>query len=106
MHAQVGDFISENVLPATVLLSHVSIDLIQHNELCPSRMSEIDGLAESLSKEGQLSPIRIRKHPAIKRSFLVVFGNRRLAAARKLGWKTIRAEVIWKEEGFAQHIKL
>lgn len=57
-------------------------------------MHEIDGLAESLSKEGQLSPIRVRKHPTMKRNFLVVFGNRRLAAARKLGWKTIRAEVI------------
>ncbi|MGI0090259.1 MAG: ParB/RepB/Spo0J family partition protein [Nitrososphaerales archaeon] len=56
--------------------------------------SNVDGLVDSLSKHGQLSRIRIRAHPTRPGRYQVIFGNRRLAAAAKLGWKSITADVV------------
>jgi ParB family transcriptional regulator, chromosome partitioning protein len=53
-----------------------------------------DDLVSSLSRLGQLSAILVRVHPRVPGSYEVIFGNRRLAAARKLGWETIEAKVI------------
>ncbi len=60
--------------------------------------SEIDNLADSLSSTGQLSPIRVRPNPKKETEYQIIFGNRRLAAAKKLGWKTISAEVVQADE--------
>ncbi|MHB8566029.1 MAG: ParB/RepB/Spo0J family partition protein [Nitrososphaerales archaeon] len=54
---------------------------------------EVDDLVDSFSSKGQLSPILVRKHPTKQGKFEVIFGNRRLEAARKLQWGTIRAEI-------------
>jgi len=50
-------------------------------------MGDIDALAESLKRFGQISPIVITKNNAL------VAGGRRLEAARSLGWRTINAVV-------------
>ena len=50
-------------------------------------MGDITGLAESLKRFGQISPIVITKKNVL------VAGGRRLEAARSLGWKTINAVV-------------
>src|SRR5579875_512085 len=55
--------------------------------------SEIKSLAASLSKNGQLCAIRIRPHPTLNGRYQVIFGNRRLEAAKLLGWDTIEAQV-------------
>jgi ParB/RepB/Spo0J family partition protein len=69
----------------------IPIEQIEGN---PHRIStELETLEESLLSEGQLSPIRLRPHPSMEGKFLVIFGNRRLEAARRLHWKTIEAIV-------------
>jgi ParB/RepB/Spo0J family partition protein len=54
----------------------------------------IDDMVNSLSLHGQLSPIRVRKHPTLLGRYEAIFGNRRLAAAKLLGWKTIAADIV------------
>ena len=51
-------------------------------------LGDIEGLAESLSRFGQLHPI------VITRKKVLVSGRRRLEAARILGWTTIDAITI------------
>lgn len=56
---------------------------------------EIRDLMDNIKQHGLLHPIRVWKLE--KDDYVVVFGNSRLEACEKLGWKTILAEVI-KEE--------
>lgn len=51
-------------------------------------LGDVEGLAESLSRFGQLHPI------VITRKKVLVSGRRRLEAARMLGWTTIDAITI------------
>lgn len=51
-------------------------------------LGDIEGLADSLSRFGQLHPI------VITRKKILVSGRRRLEAARTLGWTTIDAITI------------
>ena len=55
---------------------------------------EIEKLQSSLSRNSLLVPIRVRAHPSIAGKYQLVFGNRRLSAAKKLGWEYIEAEVV------------
>ena len=56
--------------------------------------TDIDSIAKSFSKHGQFSPIRVRKHPSKEGMYEVIFGSRRLATAKSLGWKTIIADLV------------
>jgi ParB/RepB/Spo0J family partition protein len=76
------------------MISQIPISDIESSGMFSDRTSDVEDLLNSLSREGQLSPIRVREHPTKKVKFEVVFGNRRLSAARKLGWKTVDAEVV------------
>lgn len=55
--------------------------------------SEIDQLAETM-KVKLLNAIILQPHPTKKKHYEVVAGERRVRAARKLGWKTIAARVF------------
>ena len=48
-------------------------------------MGDIDSLAESMKRYGQISPIVINKKN------ILIAGGRRLEAAKHLGWRTINA---------------
>ena len=50
-------------------------------------MGDIEGLAESLKRYGQISPI------VISRTNVLIAGGRRLEAAKQLGWRTINAVI-------------
>jgi ParB family transcriptional regulator, chromosome partitioning protein len=54
---------------------------------------QLDDLVESLTKYGQLSPIKVRTSPLESARYQIIFGHRRVDAARRLGWKSIRVEV-------------
>jgi len=49
---------------------------------------DIDALAASMNAHGLLHPIVLGRHNEL------IAGGRRLAAAKKLGWKTINAVVV------------
>ena len=51
-------------------------------------MGDIEILAESLKRHGQISPIVISKKNVL------IAGGRRLEAAKSLGWRTINAVIL------------
>ncbi len=57
--------------------------------------TDIGDLSKSFESYGQFSPIRVKKKLFTEgETYEVIFGNRRLATARALGWKTILADVV------------
>lgn len=72
----------------------IALDKIEQNENSRVVYKEQD-LAElmaSMRKDGLLQPIGVRKLPSGK--YDAVFGNRRILAAKKLGWNEISANVL------------
>ena len=51
-------------------------------------VGNIDSLAESLKRSGQITPI------SVTHDMTLVAGCRRVTAAKKLGWKTIEANIV------------
>jgi ParB/RepB/Spo0J family partition protein len=79
------------------LLVDLPIEKIESNPFNPRAnrsSSDVDRLARSLERNGQLSPVRVRQSSRHQDKFELVFGHRRVAAARKLGWNSIRAELV------------
>ncbi|GHV95502.1 chromosome partitioning protein ParB [Spirochaetia bacterium] len=62
-------------------------------------MGDIESLAESLKRYGQISPIVISKKN------MLIAGGRRLEAAKSLGWRTINA-VISESAGELERLEL
>jgi len=54
----------------------------------------VEQLMNSLKLLGQLSPVRVRHHPRTDGRYQLIFGHRRLEAAKRLGWTTIKAVVV------------
>lgn len=75
------------------LLQDIPLDQIDDNPF-NSRMQyeqrQIKQLATSFANLGQLSPVKVRK---VDERYQLVYGHRRLRAARLLKWPTVRAEV-------------
>ncbi len=51
-------------------------------------VGNIDSLAESLKRSGQITPI------SVTHDMTLVAGCRRVTAAKKLGWKTLEANIV------------
>lgn len=66
----------------------VSIDSIKVRKRIRTHVDDVDELAESMRRHGQLHPVTITPNNVL------VSGRRRLEAARLLGWRTIDAIVI------------
>lgn len=62
-------------------------------------LRDIDQLASSMDRFGQLHPI------TITRRNVLIAGRRRLEAAKRLGWSTIEATVVGKSDA-AQRLEL
>ena len=54
----------------------------------------VEKMARSISRNGLLTPITVRRCLNNSNKFELVYGHRRLAAARKLGLNVIRAEIV------------
>jgi ParB/RepB/Spo0J family partition protein len=76
------------------LLKEIPVSDIEDFPLRISSGNDNNELYESMALRGQLSPIRVRLHPSKKSLYQVVFGNRRLSEARRLGWPMITAEIV------------
>lgn len=48
---------------------------------------EVDKLAESMRRHGQLADVLVRVHPSSSDKFQLIYGHRRVAAAKILGWE-------------------
>jgi ParB family chromosome partitioning protein len=59
-------------------------------------LGDIPALAESLKRYGQISPV------AITPSNILIAGERRLEAAKLLGWRTINAAIVDLPESVSQ----
>jgi len=75
-------------------LREIPISLIEESATRFDSELVIDDIVTSISRYGQFSPIWVRPHPQIEGNFQIIFGNRRLATAKKLGWETISANVV------------
>jgi len=74
----------------------VSIASIRIRKRVRKKVSDVEDLAESMQRHGQLHPI------AITSKNVLVSGQRRLEAAKLLGWKTIDAIVLRTDDRAAQ----
>lgn len=57
-------------------------------------LTALEDLVSSMKTHGQLSPIKIRRSSKDNSRFEVVFGHRRVTAARALEWKKITAQLV------------
>ena len=57
-------------------------------------LDDVDHLATSMSQVGQLQPIGVVFSKTKPGSYELIFGHRRLAAAKKLGWPTLAAQLL------------
>jgi ParB/RepB/Spo0J family partition protein len=73
-----------------VALTDISVGEDRLRKLDPNL---VDTLADSMRERGQLQPISIRHRQG---KYELISGLHRLEAARKLGWKTVRAEIDYK----------
>jgi ParB/RepB/Spo0J family partition protein len=74
-------------------MKEIEIDKIKQLENIRLRISEEDvhTLMASIKQDGLLEPIGVSTTKGTKDEYIIVYGNRRLEACRKLGWKTIPA---------------
>ncbi len=72
----------------------IDLDAIVTNQSQPRTRfdaDEMEALAKSLQEHGQLQPILVRRDPEQRSKWLLVAGERRLRAARSLGWTRMLA---------------
>jgi ParB family transcriptional regulator, chromosome partitioning protein len=75
-----------------------SIEWNPYNSRLHYSDSNIRRLNLSLSKHGQLVPVKVRPSLKHEGKFELVYGHRRFLAAKNLGWKSIRADVVKADE--------
>ena len=74
----------------TPQLQMVPVNAVEIRSNTRKRIGSLDELAKSIEQHGVLTPIRVRKSEA---GFELIFGQRRLLAARKAGLKEVPAVV-------------
>src|SRR5436190_1428123 len=74
----------------------IDLDAIRQSSQNPRlNMGSIDELAASLAAYGMLQPVLVR---ALEGEYELIAGHRRVAAARRLGWRTISAIVRSRDD--------
>lgn len=54
----------------------------------------VASMADSLDRLGLLTPVSVRPSPRDKEKYELVYGHRRFLAAKRLGWKSILADIV------------
>ncbi len=75
-----------------------SIEWNPYNSRSHYSYSNIRRMCSSLEKHGQLVSIKVRPSPKQEGKYELIYGHRRLLAAKSLGWKTIKAEIVQADE--------
>ncbi|WP_160009846.1 ParB N-terminal domain-containing protein [Rhizobium sp. 18055] len=79
------------------------------DRLRPIDMNYVEAIAASMSRDGQISPIMIRRTPAKNKGvtpFTLVAGGYRTTAAKLLGWTAIDAIVVAADQTEAQLLEI
>jgi ParB/RepB/Spo0J family partition protein len=76
-----------------------SIDIGPNDRTSPNDRASIEQLAQSMSIDGQLQPIGVALKIATKedgdaKTHFLIYGHRRIAAARMMGWTKIIAKIF------------
>ncbi len=79
--------------PSTTVVELLLEDLDPNPYSSRVESPRLEELLDSLKNHGQLSPIKVRTSPFNPKRYQIVFGHRRVEAAKRLGWKKIRAEI-------------
>lgn len=83
-----------------VELALIRLDFGNHRwETSPTK--SLEELSQSMAEYGLLQRPRLRPHPAEEGAYQVVYGHRRVMAAKLLGWRRIPAEIMAVEEDSA-----
>ena len=80
--------------PQGGIVSEIPIDDITSRAQIRSVFTDLEGLAESLKEQGQLTPINVSTSPKNPRKFVIEQGERRWRAAKLAGFKTIKCIVV------------
>lgn len=75
-------------------LAEIDLSKIDPNP-ASARLSngDVEDLGKSLLAEGQLSPVKVRHSPDNSDRYQLIYGHRRVEAAKLIGWIKIRAEI-------------
>lgn len=76
------------------VVAEIPIDDISSRQQIRSVFADLEGLAESLREEGQISPINVSRSTTDPNKYVIEQGERRWRAAKLAGLKTIKAIVI------------
>jgi ParB family transcriptional regulator, chromosome partitioning protein len=72
----------------------VAVDLIEPNPFqARTSFTNIEELAEAIRQQGFTSRLRVRPHPTLPRTFQLVYGERRLLAAKQVGLDVVPCDV-------------
>ena len=78
-------------MSAVPRIQEIEISKITVKKRIRREMGDLGSLMSSLKRYGQLSPILVNP------DLILISGQRRLEAARRLGWSTIKAVVVEKD---------
>ncbi len=80
---------------AKPLIRDVRVDLIEPNPFqARKEFPDIDELAQSIRIHGFTSRLRVRPHPEIEGTYQLVYGERRLRAAKTAGLSDVPCEIV------------
>jgi ParB family chromosome partitioning protein len=78
------------------VLQEIPLEQLEPNVFATrfAQCNNIEELAKSISAQGQLEPIAVRPHPGKTGYYQIIYGHRRVQAAKMLGLRTIKAEIM------------
>ena len=92
LEALIGDFMDDKEVPATAEIRTLPLGRIRPNPFQPRKEfapDELTSLSKSISENGLLQPLVVRRGPEGQEFWELVAGERRLRAVTQLGWTEV-----------------